>query len=509
MTTKKTLLITFVIALFGLVFAFTLFGYKNIEPEPPFYGGESSPRRQKSTIILPVDIDVGFLEDKVNDVFPSGVLTSGSRRASNTKSYSYSLSRNPGSEIKVAATRGGLRFDVPLHISANGSYQACVGYWHKGKCRTTPFTKGITQTEHGSITKDIVAVVNVSLTPTPDYRLQTNTDVTPVIQGKIHLKMDLIGDLIRISVDVTDKIRAALSGKKDHINRKINGLLQEQLRKIKYKKDIQKAWNKLADPIKSGDVWIKAKPDKVVFQNIQPVDGGKLRVAIGFTGGIEVSLTKPARTELGPIPKLTTLEPDHVGGFNLSIPLTSSFADLTKKTNEEVANMLLNNEDGYFFKVKKVRLSGIILEDQEKLLLKVYFDAGKNTKLLAKGHIYLIGEPYYRPNSRTVGIRDFSISSQTNNLILDKGLPWLLEFQYKEITSLLSYDVGREIDKVTGQVNEKLKKGIPVDKDVTLTGSIDVINFGGFYINEKKLELYVNGRGKAKLVVQEGAKNNN
>ncbi len=491
-------------ALTILVALLVLSGCKTtrILPDKPVTGNlPDKPERLASQISLPMEIDISSVEALINQKLPKGQIAGDSRKESNTTSYSYQVFRNK--PVKFTAQGNELIFKVPIDIRARGSYTACVGFWRDGDCCSTPnpfgsgcATPGVRSTEHGDAAPTVDVELRVKLEIQEDYSIKAKTYLKGVLTGDTHLHIDLIGNLIRINIDIKDKLEKPLQKFVNDYQQQIDAKVAELIRQYDIKKEIATYWEDVKKPVRMGDFWLDVQPEKVIFENLNAKDD-KLRVAVGFASKLQIVPTEPIPSNT-PLPNLT-LQQGTKGAFNIYLPANTSFEFLENEAKNEVLGRKYE-KDGVWVKVRDVEIKGVELNNTSLLLIKANVK-GKAKFKRFKGDIYFTAIPSVNDETKIVSVEDFKIDANTNSFLINNGLPYLIDkFYYEDLKEDMKYSYKADYEKYYELINSEIKE-IVVD-DLIINGELKDLKVPGFYIDSKSLELLLIAKGALKSTVK-------
>ena len=342
---------------------------------------------------------------------------------------------------------------IPLYGRADGTQTICLGYWSGGKC------KGAKTSEHGYTEVRAEGNLHLRLSIDPNYTVNVSTEASIELQNRPHLKIDLFGNLIRINIDITDKIQGILNSQVPKIAKMAQEEINKKLAELRLRDRIDEYWKKVRAPLSAGDVWVSFIPEKIIFRGFHSNPKGKdLKIGLGFLGTVRVSFTKPVPSD-APLPPIETTEITD-SFFKAIIPLHSTFNDLERELNDKVVGQRFDQDDNYI-EVQQVRLSGVTFEDRPALLISVKFEGGSQGNwydwLLnsVEGTLYFVAVPAYDSANRVVFVQDFQLTSDTSSAILDAGIPWLIQLNYDAIRNNVRYELGPLIDKLQREVGER------------------------------------------------------
>lgn len=487
-----------------LFVAITLFGCKTVKiiPDKPVTGNlPERPERLSSEITIPFEIDIVTINEYINQKLPSGLIHSGSGSEGNTKKFSYEIYRNK--PVVFNAQGNELIFKVPIDIKARGSYKACIGFWRDGDCCSTPkpfgkgcLTSGVTQTEHGDASPTVDVELRVKLAIQEDYTVKAETYLKGNLSGNTHLHIDLIGNLIRININIKDELEKPLQKFVKDYQKEIDKKVAELVQKYDVKNEVSKYWVQVGQPIKLGDFWLKSEPQKVIFENLNAKDN-KLRLALGLASKLEIVSEKPQDFN-NPLPNLS-LNENTEGRFNIHLPASATFNSLEEVFKKEIIGKE-HNKDGIKVKLNAVDLQGVKLNNTSLLLIKANVK-GKAKSKRFKGDMYFTALPAIDTVNKIVFIEDFKIEPNTNSFLINNGLPFLIDnFYYNDLKNKLKYSYQNDYSKYYDLINEKLKN-IEID-NLIINGSLEQLTVPGFYIDQESLDLLLIAKGKLKTTLK-------
>ena len=455
------------------------------------------PSPEESTIIIPLSVGVDDIIVIANRHLPRGELyNSGTIRDGNTTRYSYSVHRNQ--DISIMTNDNELRFEVPLTINAQGSYTACIGYWHNGRCCSAPnpfgdCIPGITETEHGNTEIGILAHLIASININSDYSMGLDIAVNATLTNNPHLRLDLIGNLIRINISIRDRIEPLLRDYTNEIDQNITQELQELFAELQLKERVIELWTNIQEAVPVGDtgLWLKATPQKLYFENVYGSEG-KLNLSFGIGSFLEVSEDKTSHNV--PPPQNLTIVEGRSGGFSVYLPVKASFERMTRIFSKAINSMEIE-KGGHLIEFTGGRISGLALEEGTSALLvelKILIKEGLFNR--TKGSVYVTSIPAYDRERQILYVSDFKLTPETNSVLVNEGLPWLTDrFFYEDVLSKLRYDFSND-HKTLVQAMQTAIEEIQLGP-VTINGQLYDASFDSIHINSKEAILLLSAQG--------------
>lgn len=441
------------------------------------------PEAIPSIVELPFYLQTNELQTYLNEIIPRGVIASDARREGNSKQWSYNVQRNE--DLKVAVSGDELLFQVPIQINAYGAYTACAGFWRHGRCY------GARIRENGETHPVVNLTLKVKMKVKEDYTIAPQAELVAVVSGNTHLNVDLIGNLIRINIDIKNKIERPIQQLVNRYQTEIDNKIKEWAAKYDLKREITNYWDKAFRSVPLDQFWLNIKPVAVIFQNLSSV-GDTLKAGFGVHAFTSISTT-PESIQVTELPPLT-LRDNLNGQYHIYLPGRSTYAELGKIVTRHVSDKKYTYKK-YWVKVNNVTLSGIQLDNNVSALLVDASITGKISLFKkVKGHVYFFAVPSIDIEKRILFISDFSITPNTNSVVLNRSLPFLLNnFYYTELKNSLTYDFSKDWEKCREMIDQRIKE-IHIDK-FTIRGKLDEMKFHGLYIGPDVMEVIMGVTG--------------
>ena len=460
---------------------------RNINSPSPQTGVfQDPPQAKESVLLLPMSLEIGEVQNFVIAQLPFGVIHAERRREGNTTRWNYEIRRDQ--PIQFTAAGNELIFKIPLRVNAGGSYTACAGYWSGGRCR------GISETERGTTSVNVEVLLKARLTINPDYSVIVNTFLDASVMNNPHLQMNLIGDLIRINIPIRDRIEGALGGAVARIKPEIDRKIAEYLANFNIRNELAVYWEQVKEPVALDQYWLNIAPKAIYFENLQS-DGNRLFLTVGAGAAFRLSDQKlPPSPEVLPDLQFTGNKP---GMFNIHLPIDLSFAKISEEVRKQVVDK--KYEKGKMkVTLKDVSMKGIQLSDTTAgILAKLSFKGRAGFFRRVKGDLYFTAVPAYDKDNNLLYVSRFSLTPETNNVLINKGVPWLLEnFYYEELKQQMRYDFSGELAEYATLLQSKLDT-VKIDK-LTVHGKLEKLSFEGFHINKDALHLLIRSNGTLK-----------
>ncbi|MEM9897048.1 MAG: DUF4403 family protein [Bacteroidota bacterium] len=456
-----------------------------LNPDKPASGtlGER-PTKENSTVILPFSIEADALQGYLNEVIPRGQVASGGERVSNSLSYTYSVHRN--SDIQVTTRGNEIIFNVPLQAYARGTKVICVGWWSRGRCR------GGKTSEHADARPTINVELRLKIEIDENYQIKPEAKLRAELTGDTHLHIDLFGNAIRINIDIRDKLIGPIQEVVNKYQSQINQKIMEWVDQYDLHQEVDKYWQQGFKSIAMGDVWMNIEPEKVIFQNLNSANG-KLKTGLGVVANLSIS-SEPKTIPSKPLPNVEIVD-DVQGKFHISLPASATFKAINELARRDMVGRKYEFNK-HWVKFRDIEISGLQLVNGASAIL---IDADIRGKLSlfkrVKGHIYLYAIPAFDLENKVVYVDQFALTPETNNIIVNMGVPFLLRnFYYNDVKKKLMYDYSEDWVKYEKLIKEKIEE-VSIDQ-LTIRGSLEGLKFHGIYVGSDLIELLITADGR-------------
>jgi hypothetical protein len=345
--------------------------------------------------------------------------------------------------IDVAEADGALGLHLPFEVEAQ---MAAPG-----------FLSMLRASANGSGEADATTRIGIA----PDWRLRSST------QGTVHVE----NSHLRIGPIVTN-LADVLNDNQELLSRPLWRLADKQLANLRLEPEVQKAWQKLAQPIRVGKKpisWLVLHPVRVRVA-APMVRAGQLILSLGLEvrGDVVTAETPPANAA-GPLPPAAPMQ-QASDRFVVSVPAMLPYdeaarlamASLTKRPPRIAGNT--------------VRFTSLaVLPSGDDVVLEARFciDPGWDFTgwFSSCGTGYLRGAPHFDPARGTISITGVHYDLETADLVLRTMRALAGDQLGRALQSHLVFDVSREIARLHDSVRRALAK--PQGRDVTISATID------------------------------------
>lgn len=426
---------------------------------------------EESCINLPIMIDLNSLEKIVNSQTPQElyVMTNDVLRADFPQLTADNIRITRESNIDLSTV--GDHIDMAMDIRIAGAVLANLGI--------TTQSKSI----------DIRARISTATMLNIDNQWNIITTTTPNIEVTQPLQLNLLG----FDLSFQRPTQQALSRVVNEISPYID---QEITRRIDLKQQVQLLWQQLAEPFMIAEtpspVWLSLQPISISYAPPKTVNANTLRLNINFKTKIATAVgQKPAtlRTTTPPPPQQQNAFLDD--DFEIKIPIVLNINEVEPELRKQVV--------GQTFDVPKTK---------KKVTVRTLDLSGSGNKMVAQigvdgmlsGNLFAIGTPYYNEEKKSISIKDFNYSLDTDNQ-LQKKASWLLNKLFlRKIQNQLQYSIAEPLQ----QAEKLLEKSIN-DTDFgygKLNADIEELLPVSIQINNDVLRIEVLAKGTLKASIQ-------
>ncbi len=318
------------------------------------------------------------------------------------------------------------------------------------------------------------ASANISTIISSDYNISTNSNFSAKIDNA---KCE--------GVNVTSLLRAFGW---HHFSDNISGQINQELKKIPFKSEIEKIWKNIQKPISiDSTTFILIEPKNLIYKDFM-FDNSNLNLGVGIkfnakTGNKEEANNWIPNKNLPNLEKISDLPQNNI---DLNIPLKIEFQTIEKKAKENLIGQYIKvkNKKGKEKKYAKILDVTINNSSIDKYDLKL----GLKVKILRplfkrkKGFIYLHSKMVFDKSNETLYVDKFKIDAQTNSWLANNSIEALANFiVYNRLKRKMSFDLDKKLDEQKIKLNKVLESKIEISKGLNLSGVINDLD-----INEIK-----------------------
>ena len=441
-----------------------------ILPEAPAINVQSAPVivQPVSTVVVPIKINLTPYFKDTDKSIPKKFT--GKEENCEDVSFSYVFQRDP---IVFKGEGNSILFDVDGKYSLNINYCAKCSdlFSDKPQCLTPRLY--VSCGTNGEAMRKVEVGYTTSIKLTPDFKLKANTTLR---------KFETI-DPCKISVfkyNATEllkkEVTKVLKGLEDDIDKQIGA--------VDLKKEAEKAWKILAEPISLGSYgYFNANPTKIGFDNLKftgTTATADLALILNPKLTTNLQVAKPLA-----LPKLSEIP--EINGFNITLDVIATYDSLSKIMTKELKGKELD------LKGKKVIFETIEIfgASNQQVSLKIGFSGSK------KGVIFLLGTPTFDQEKQMLSFPDLSFDLNTKSALL-KSAKWLFNDKITDALRTSSIvDLKPHLLTLKQMVEKQLNT--EVQPGIFLKGNIKELKMNGIYPNNETLILRINSIGGLSL----------
>ncbi|MBO0935898.1 DUF4403 family protein [Fibrella sp. HMF5335] len=296
--------------------------------------------------------------------------------------------------------------------------------------------------------------------------------------------------LVGFDIPITGLVRKAI----DNNLGTITAALDKQVKaNIDLKTPVLRTWNLVREPYNVSEefrTWLSVVPRRVLITPLR-FEQGEIRTTIGLEGHTLTTIgPKPPVRPAAALPDLTVV-PTVKDDFRVGIIAEATYPEVAELAKKQLVGKSFSFRDGAY----NVTVTDIDLYGQNDNLIVKAGITGSVT-----GDIYLRGQPYYDPQTKTVALRNLTYDLDTKNL-LQRAASWLLQSTLaKTMEKNMAFPVGDQIDAIRQSVQERLTN-YPLAKGVTLKGKITDVRPDQVYLTPTAMVAVVYANGKVDVKV--------
>lgn len=447
---------------------------KKINPEKPTFSGDPiSLPKAISSINLPLEIPLSYLEEHLNQGLKDLLFSQQGLSISDGLFTDINVIRT-GKILLSSNGKNSLRVKIPMRIEGNLKIEKKIF----GQMISTalPYDESI--------------FPEISFIP----EIGNNWDVS-IKDVKIEswgksLKYNLMGYEVDFDPIIRKQIEKIFQ----------NQLSTNGLSRISFKGLMDKTWAAYGEPIKieqgNIDAYLYTIPQKVKI-NESITSDQKLKLIIGLEGEVKTQVGERPNIKKGSLPGIMVNE-DTVNHINITLPLAITYASLDHYLKEELVGK----------KFKMDPETNLIPEDistqsfGDRALLKMKFTILRKSKKDLRGELFLVGKPTYDRNNEAIVFEDIDFDLNTKN-ILARSAGWLKQGQLLgEIKKHAVYPIGQYIDEARielqqlGYINTDFAS-FQVQNPELIVDDI--------YVTENDIRIYLDATGKMEVKLKESS----
>jgi len=442
----------------------------SIQPEAPEIIVKSVPVNVQpaSIVVVPIKINLTPYFKETDKSIPKKF--NGKQENCEDVSFAYVFQREP---IVFKGSGNSILFDVDGKYSLDLNYcPKCTDLFGEKPSCVIPRVYVSCGTK-GEAMRKVEVGYTTSIKLTPEFKLKANTSLR---------KFETI-DPCEISVFKYD----ATALLKKEVTKVLKGLendIDKQIGNVDLKKEAEKAWKILAEPISLGKYgFFNANPTKIGFDNLN-FTGSAATAELALLMNPKLT-TNAQTTKPIALPKLSDVPEGE--GFNIFLDVVATYDSLSKIMTSELKGKEVN------LKGKKVIFETIEIfgASNQQVSLKIGFSGSK------KGIIFLLGTPAFDQEKQLLSFPDLSFDLNTKSALL-KSAKWLFNDKITDALRKSSIiDLNPHLTTLKTLVEKQLNTTL--SPGVLLKGKIKELKMHGIYPNNETLILRINSTGKLEL----------
>ena len=458
----------------------------------------------KSTITLPIEVDLQVLEAYLDTIIPDKLADIHKQNKVCIKPQylkTKSIPKCRRDKFKISCkeewiklrTIPKIKCDIQGWVKKDGK----VLITGKGKKLriALPVKAQVSVKANFTQTADAKATLYIDITPHIHKDWSISAEVTPEI---IWQKKPTIKLLNMVKITLLSKVEPKLEKSINKFIRKLPHLLK----KLKVKDKIAKVWKEIQEPIKLDDdsnMYLLFKPKSISYSGLNIVNN-TLHTTISTVGNTNIYLGKPnvedcKKSQLCNVGAISSKK----GAFSFHLPVTIKYSELLALSNK-------NFIEGYTIDLTKSTLPALLkisnpkIEKSSKGNLKIMahilYD-NRSTWLKAidifdwfdvSGEMTFEGRPTIDKHARSLVLDNLVYSSTTNNKLFDLMVDASsLDLLSEHLRKLTNFKFGKRLDKAIIKANKSLKN-VSVN-NVKITTSLQIASIDDIKINEKDITI--------------------
>lgn len=461
---KRSFINLAAISLIGWLFV----SCSSIKPEKPLeYYSNIEIIPAKSTINLPLDIEVQDLEQLVNKNLVGLLYEDNDLDDDNLMIKAWKTG-----QIVIRLEGSELEWQIPLKL------------WIKLGVKLEKF--GLTISDTYELNAEIQLKYKTILGIAPDWSLKTNT----FAKDYKWIKPPTL-KLAGINIPVTYIADEVLKSNQERISKEIDKAVANG---FDLKKMATETWEAIQKPIKISDeynAWLKINPLEIKSMPIKGV-GGKIVYKAGIVSTTKCFVNQEPPSE--PITKLPNLKltQNIDDGFEVNLLTTIPYTYIEETAKKQLLNQTF--KDGKrSLTIDEIKIYG----SYDRLIVEATVHGS------IKGTLFFAGKPVYNPENKAIEIENLDFELKTKNL-LHSSAAWLFESKVRrELTKYLSYPIGDQLTQTQGILQEYIST-YPVGSGVVLKGNLSKIEPGQIILTPGALLANMLFKGSLKVTTELG-----
>lgn len=452
-----------------------LLGCKRINPDRPSFRGEPASLPEAiSTINIPLEIPLKYLEEHLNKGLNKLVYAEEGLDLGNGLSTNLNVYRT--GELRLTSNlQNKLLVNLPMRLK--GELKIAKTIFGQSLSTSIPYDESLSPV--------------VSFTP----EIGKNWDVA-INDLKIEswgrtLKYNLLG----YEVDFDPILRK-------HVENVLrNQLSSNGKSRISFKNLITETWEAYGEPFRIGEgdlgTYLYTVPQKIKISEQLTADH-KLKINLGLEGKVVTFLGDKPQIKPSPIPGLY-YNNDTTNHLDITLPIAVTYSVLDDYLNRELAGQHFKVDQQTNFIPKSISTQSF----GDRALVQMDFTLQRSGRKDLTGELFLVGRPTYDAASEAIAFEDIDFDINSRN-ILANNASWLKQGQLLAlIRKQANFPIGSYIDHARTELQQR---GYFSTDFASFRVKRPELSVKDIFVTDKDVRIYLNAKGQMEVILfQPGA----
>lgn len=441
---------------------------KRINPDKPSFQGEQMPLPQPtSTINIPLEIPLDYLEQHLNNGLKELIYSENGLDVGNGISTDIEVFRT--GQLKMSSHGENiLRVRLPMRLKGNLKIEKKI--FGQRLSTSIPYDEGLSP------------VVLFSPKIGKDWDVAIN-NLTIESWGR-SLKYNLLGYEVDFDPIIKSRVENVLR----------NQLGSQGLSRISFKKMATEAWEAFGQPFSIGqgevETYIQTVPQKIKI-NEKLTSDNKLKLNIGLEGVVTTYFGQRPPVQASPLPGLYYND-DTTNRLDITLPLAISYSTLDDFLRKELSGKTfkVDNQTNFIPKALSTQSFG------DRALVQMDFTLERSGRKDVTGEIFLVGKPTFEQERQAIVFEDIDFDINSKN-ILANNASWLKQAQLLDLISKHAFfPIGPHIDQARLLLQQR---GYLTTDFVDLRVLRPELDVAGIYVTDTDVRLYLHTSGEMEV----------
>ncbi len=459
----------------------------------------------KSTVTLPLDIDLKVFENYLNVVIPDKLADINKRNIDCIKSKCIKTKFIPKCRMKgfkISCKKNSIKIRTIPKLKCD-----VVG-WVKRDGHISVSGKGDTLRFALPIRSEIS--IKAKLSETARARAVLYIDVIPRIDKDWSVSMNLTPDikwtkkptlklLKFMKITLQSKVEPRLKTEIDKFIKKVPQLLAD----FKVKEKIDKIWEDIQEPIKlddDSDIYLLFKPEDISYSGLNIVDN-ILQTTISAKGKTEIILGTPTvenciKSKLCHLGSISNQK----GKFNFDLPVSITYKELSRRSEKKILEKnSLDLIESSLPGILKISDPKIERGGAGQLSISAHINYDNRSPWLKKidifnwfdidGKITFKGTPKIDKTNRSLILDNLVYDSITNNDLFDLLVDASeLELLSSYFATRVNFEFGQKVDDAIVKTNNAISSFSK--NNLTVSAYLQIASIDGLILDYNKITVY-------------------